>query len=330
MSLGTGSRVAILISVLLFLAIFANHHRQSATMSMEAQPRHTYREGYLLPDPATLKIIGQGHDEMMADLIWLRALSYFANHFFLDQDYRWLDRYAETVINLDPNFKMVYQWAGVVTMYGGQYIDNQAVMNSIRFLEMGRERFPDDWLLNFMLGVNYRYELIPSNREERRQWRLLGATYLSRAAQAPDAPAWLTLNATRNLEVYGAAQEAIDLERQLFLSQRGVLAATLAADMQIHAHNPIYLGHPALNIDVLAGSGSSLRERLGNSDWARLLIYRRLMFYDLDNEYGYVYPALRTLMRGESYLRPTGARKTPIDHLFYPTLLALTGEYDQE
>ena len=186
-------RAAAIAVAVLTLAALAAESRLSAQLIMASQPRRAYQEAYLLPEPEAMRALGLGNDELMADLVWLRALSYFAVHFHFDQDYRWLDRYIDTIIALDPKFRMIYHWAGVVAMYGGQVIDNRAVMTSIRFLEMGRERYPDDWLLNFMLGINYGHELVPENEAQRRAWSLLSATYLAHAAAQPEAPSWLAL-----------------------------------------------------------------------------------------------------------------------------------------
>ncbi|MBN1946205.1 MAG: hypothetical protein JW797_11050 [Bradymonadales bacterium] len=328
--LSTPIRLVLGLFLLALLAIMAATFRQGATLTREAQPRLAYREGYLLPSSTTLKALGLGHDELMADLVWLKALAYFASHFYLDRDFRWLDRYIETMVELDPDFRMVYHWAGVVTMYGGQRIDNQAVQNSIRFLEQGRQRYPDDWLFNFMLGVNYRYELTPTSEEEARQWRLMGATYLSRAAQLPGAPPWLVLNASRNLEEYGATQEGIALDRQYFLTHRGALSATLAAEMQLHRLFPTYLQDPRLGQNLLVASGQRLKQRLDGLEWARLFAYRRLLYADLDSPSGYLEPFLATLARGEPFLRVGRIDRTPVDPIFYPTVEAWMEHHDRQ
>jgi hypothetical protein len=169
-----------LVLALLGLGFVAAYHRQAVVLEVESMPRRAYREGYMLPDAQALRLIALGHSEVAADLVWIRALSYFAVHFGLDRDYRWLESYIETIIALDPNFRMIYQWAGVVTMYGGQRIDNAAVEASNRFLLAGHERYPDEWIYPFMLGCNYRFELRPETEEQAAEWRIQGAQYLRR------------------------------------------------------------------------------------------------------------------------------------------------------
>jgi hypothetical protein len=324
LALSRGSWWALGLAGVLAMAVFISHHRQGAVLELHRGPRAAVSEGYLLPEPRALEVIGLGHREMMADLVWLRALSYFAVHFYLDRDFRWLDRYIETVIALDPRFRMIYQWAGVVVMYGGEGVTNDRVMVSNRFLEMGRQQYPDDWLLNFMLGCNYRYELRPETPEQREAWRLLGGTYLRRAAELPGAPAWLSLTALRTLEQAGAADEALRIGVQAFLEPRGQLSATVAGELQLLARDPQYGSTQGLELGSVLANGLRLERRLPTPQWWRLLAYRRLLYADTDTHSGYIPWELRTLVRGEP-TRRTRPDETPLDVAFAPTLRLMEG-----
>ena len=68
---------------------------------------------YIAPVPA-LRAVSLGRPMFMADVLWLRAISYFAVHFLGDKEYRWLDPLIDTITQLDPKFRKVYHWAGVV------------------------------------------------------------------------------------------------------------------------------------------------------------------------------------------------------------------------
>ena len=322
MNISPWAKVCLFLGFLAFFTVFAGHHRQAAVIKIESMPRRAYREAYLLPQPSTLQVLSLGHTEMMADLIWVRALSYFAVHFSLDRDYRWLDRYIETVVALDPEFRVIYEWAGMATIYGGQLIDNEAVSASNRFLEMGLERYPDDWRLNFMLGCNYRYELQPTNDEERAQWRRLGAFHLARAGKSSDAPAWLTLTAGRIYERLGDRDESIALDRHTFLSAPGITSATNQADLRGRAHVPTF-GYQTLR--RMNASGISLRRLLDEPSWWRLLQYRRMLLLDQDTTAGFLTWERRALIFGEPDLRVGPLGRTSIDSVFYPTLDSVRG-----
>jgi hypothetical protein len=317
--LSRGSRAALFVACVLALAVFVSHHRLAATLAAAAAPRERAPEAYMLPEPRALQVIGLGHDEMMADLVWLRALSYFAGQFVGDRDFRWLDRYIETVIALDPNFRMIYEWAGAVVISGAEAITNERVHVANRFLEMGRQRYPDDWRLNFMLGCNYRFELRPANEEQEQAWRLLGGTYLRRAAELPDAPAWLSLTALRTLERYGADDEAVQRGIQAFLAARGQLSASLRAELELHARHPRAGTAFGLDLGSLIASGYRVRPHLASTDFWHLLAYRRLLYADTDTDSGYLPWELRALVRGEPPQR-TRPEATPIDVAFAPSL----------
>ena len=317
MKLSPGSKACLVLAFLVFFSVFAGHHRQASIISIESMPRRAYREAYLLPEPGTLRALSLGHHEMMADLIWVRALSYFAVHFSLDRDYRWLDRYIETVIELDSDFRLIYEWAGVATIYGGQRIDNEAVSASSRFLQMGLDRYPDDWRLNFMLGCNYRYELRPSSAEEREEWRRIGAFHLARAGQSPDAPAWLALTAGGIYERLGDRQASIALDRHAFLVAQGTASATNLADLSAREHVPRVVGRVQRS---LIASGVSLRRALDERDWWNTLQFRRLLLLDSDTSAGFLSWERRLLIFGEPNLRVDPLARTSIDTVFFPTL----------
>lgn len=322
MKLSTGSKASLLLAVVLFLYLFSAHHQQSAILAIEAAPRQATHEAYLLPNPTSLRAMSLGHHEMMADLIWIRALSYFAVHFSVDRDYRWLDRYIETVIELDPNFRKIYEWAGVATIYGGVEITNEAVLVSNRFLEMGLDRYPDDWRMNFMLGCNYRFELHPANDEDAAEWAERGALHLDRAAQATGAPAWLAMSASRMYERMGASGDATTLERQAFLGPRGIVSGTASGERALTVNVP---NHTISELRTVLSAGIRLRRSQSDLDWWRTLQYRRMMLLDLDSDVGFVDWDLRVLAFGDPALRVDTLEQTSIDRVFYPTLSALRG-----
>jgi len=137
-----------------------------------------------------LRAMGLGQDTLVGSLLWVKALAYFGERFSKDRRYRWLETYVDTIADVDPQFRKLYEWAGVVVMYGGR-IDNRAVRSSIRILERGVEAFPDDWQLAFMLGCNYAFELKASNQEQKQQNLKSALLYLRRASYAEGAPPYV-------------------------------------------------------------------------------------------------------------------------------------------
>ncbi|MBM4389202.1 MAG: hypothetical protein FJ088_15795, partial [Deltaproteobacteria bacterium] len=90
-----------------------------------------HAETLYLPPPAVLKILSMGYLENLADLLFVRAHSYFLTHFFSDRIFNWLDLYVDRIISLDPNNPRVYLWAAQVVKYG-QIIDNNIIVKANR------------------------------------------------------------------------------------------------------------------------------------------------------------------------------------------------------
>jgi hypothetical protein len=314
---------------LLFLGVFGTIARQDAVLALESQPRRAFQESYLLPDVHSLGAISLGHNEAIADLIWLKTLSYFGVHWQLDQNYQWLDRYIETIISLDPNFEKIYEWAGVVVMYGGREINNQAVMTSNRFLEQGRQAYPDAWVFSFMLGVNYCFELQAINSDQRREWDLLCAEYLDRASRLTGSPAWLALAVGRRFDRVGAEADAVRVDRRTFLGSDHFGFASLAAEMTLRDHHPVYVSGQTETLTIVS-AGVKLRQNLASSDWARMLDFRRLLYQDRDTESGYLLWPIRVLSRGEAVRRVRRESRTPVDAAFTVSLSQVSVTDDPE
>jgi hypothetical protein len=317
-----------MIGVLISLSVFTAHHRLSAFLTIERGPLAHFSEAYLLPDPATLSVIGLGHQELMADTIWLRALSYFAVHLTDDKEYLWLDRYIDTIIDLDPNFRMIYIWAGTVTMYGGQVIDNQAILSSNHFLERGLESYPFDWQINFMLGCNYLFELHPNTEEERAVFRLRGGQHLSIASEAPEAPAWLVLTVLSALNDH--EESAFQLMSRTFLTQSPLNNMTLSINMAL-SQNYLFHGQNNTNLTTQLSSGIQLKRATPITKWWSILSYERAHLTLNDNEHSYLNSGLALLLDQEpesNWLNST--LTTPLDRIFSNNTTDLGAVHDPE
>lgn len=227
MTLGGGARQAIGAAAFLTLLSMHLNVELMAARADEQEPIFKLDEAIYLPATPVLKAIALGRNTFMADLVWLRALSYFAVHFQGDKDYRWLDQLIGTVLELDPEYRKVYHWAAVVVMYG-RGIDNRSVLASNRLVEAALDRFPDDWELHFLLGCNLTFELRSDDADQVAEWRRAGAEHIRIASTLEGAPEWLPLTAAgihskvgqqelaiRHLEEVYLRTESEDLRKQL-------------------------------------------------------------------------------------------------------------------
>lgn len=216
-------------ALLVAFAIYAALFRVTAENERLAEPVSAMQIASAVPDGRVLRFASLGHNEAMADLVWLNALSFYGRYFYLDTNVTWLDPHVEAIVELDPKFRLVFEWAGSVIMYSGR-IDNESIMAANRFLEIGAERFPLDWNIRFMLGVNYYYELLPTTEEELELvegWRAYGAEQISVAAGLPNAPDNLRLTAASLLRRRAGWERQIFHYRSNYLPARSSEARTL-------------------------------------------------------------------------------------------------------
>jgi hypothetical protein len=171
-----------------------------------------------LPQPSALRVMALGHDELAADMVFIRGLVYFGSQLQQKGDYRWLENYLDTITKLDPHWKTPFRWAGVATMYNGKPITNQAVMISNQFLERGVKQFPDDWELPFMLGSNYLFELHSDDPKQRDEWRRIGGEWVRHAAIVGGAPSWVPLLAATIMRQEGQEEAAVRHLEEVYVS----------------------------------------------------------------------------------------------------------------
>jgi hypothetical protein len=190
---------------------------QDAALSRRAQ-FPAAEDVLYLPRPAALRALSLGHDELMADLVFVRGLVYFGTQLEQKGEYRWLENYLDTITQLDPRWKTPYRWAGVATMYNGKPIQNDMVHLSNRFLELGVRQFPDDWELPFMLGCNYLFELKTTDHKLREEWDHAGGEWVRHAAIVGGAPPWVPLLAATIMRREGQEEAAIRHLEEVYVS----------------------------------------------------------------------------------------------------------------
>lgn len=226
-SLGRIATAAALLTVLSVGALM----RVSAINDRLAEPVETFDVASSVPSPDALRLLALGHDEAAAAIVWLNALSFYGEYYHLDTDVRWLDPHIEAVIQLDPRFRIAFEWAGSVIMYGGE-INNESILAANRFLARGVQQFPYDWVLRLMLGVNYAFELIPSTPEEREEWRRFGAEQIAIAAGLPNAPPSLRVTAASMMRRLAAWSDRVRNLEEVYLTTAPANARTLRAHLE--------------------------------------------------------------------------------------------------
>jgi hypothetical protein len=170
-----------------------------------------------LPPSRALRLASLGHHELAADLLHGKANVYFGTQVMAKTHGKWLARYLNAAIDLDPRFHRLYLSGSTMIVYGGSKIDINVLDSANEILERGRAIFPLDWEIPFQLGFNYHYEMPTAAKPGDPRipgWRQKGLEYLQFAAQFEGVPYYLPSLVARLLTRHGTTELAIgQLER---------------------------------------------------------------------------------------------------------------------
>ncbi len=181
---------------------------------LEAERDHLDRvpDIYYLPSGAILKFAALDYEELLADLVWVKSVLYFAEQLVDKGDYRHLESILNTVIDLDPRFAEAYIWAGSAFIYNGRLITTESIRKSNAILKRGWDFYQESlikwkvpsnfWRVPFMIGFNYEVEL----RE-----RGKGLDYLREAARFDNVPKHIRTWAATMYRRRGKEAEALDV-----------------------------------------------------------------------------------------------------------------------
>jgi len=156
-----------------------------------------------IPSGRSMKMASLGFDTVLADVLWVRAVLYFGEHFLTDQDYRWLYRILDATTTLDPQNIMAYRFGGTLLALGEDDVEK-----SMELLKKGIRNNPDkDWRLYFLLGYNYFYYL---------EDHASAAKYLEKASRMPGHPDYLPRLAARMYAKANQLDTAIEFLREMY------------------------------------------------------------------------------------------------------------------
>ncbi|MEW6379239.1 MAG: hypothetical protein AB1611_06495 [bacterium] len=155
-----------------------------------------------LPSGKYLKPLMLGFDQMAADILWLKVIIYFGDHYLTDKNYQWLYHILDLTTTLDPYFRLPYEFGGIILTLEKGDIDQS---NSL--LRKGIQNHPDYWRLPFYLGFNYFFYLKDPKT---------AARYISRAASLPDHPPYLPKLAASLYAYAGSKETAINFLDQIY------------------------------------------------------------------------------------------------------------------
>ena len=155
-----------------------------------AQPPRERRLGHqapLLPRPEIVRILAKPFVHLVTDYYWIQTVQAVGRATTIAQ-YRDAYDWALMVAALDPQFRQVYAFVGVVIPVKRRNGTWANVDESIRLLRLGAERFPNEVFVRLVLAYN-----LATMKGEFAE----AARVLEEAARIPGSPAYLAPLATR-------------------------------------------------------------------------------------------------------------------------------------
>jgi len=158
--------------LLLALAVVGASASRAALVARETADRGEKALLYV-PNGKYLKAISLGHAPLVADIMYLWAIQYYADYSQEDRA-RYVEHvFGDVIAELDPNYIDPY-WLGAIILT----TEAQDLEGGLRLLDKGLVRKPTAWILPYMAG----WECERVGQFDR------AAAYFDRAAHVPGAP----------------------------------------------------------------------------------------------------------------------------------------------
>ena len=185
--------------VLLGIGVLSSLHAVDAQRELIGRPA----ELSYLPKGEYLKVAVLGYRQLVADLLWLKAVQGLSGRKQTREGYLGAYHAADVLTDLDPAFVHAYQYTGTVLgVIAGMPHE------SIALLTKGVQRNPSVWQLSFYLGYDYYYEL---------QDPVSAAKHFRSASLLPGAPTWLAGLAARMAVEANDSSAALEFLQRIYM-----------------------------------------------------------------------------------------------------------------
>ncbi len=159
----------------------------------------TLEDALYISSPKLVKRLSLGHDGLMADIYWTRAVQYFGGrHAARASQYRQLAPLLTITTTLDPHLVVAYEFGANFLSPnppGGAGVPEEAV----RLVQFGIQNNPDNWRLYYDLGFIYYMDLKDYPR---------AADAFERGSKVPNAHPFLKIMAAQMAQHAGDTQMA--------------------------------------------------------------------------------------------------------------------------
>jgi hypothetical protein len=171
-----------------------------------------------LPPPNVTPVVFSGYRQLAADIYWSRTLVYYGSSLVGDADFRYLERFIDNVIALDPKFERPYKWAALAVTFQDERATQEEYHLSLKYLERGIVEFPDGYEMFLLAGQRYFLDMYSKDPDERRRFRERGAELIEQAMRKKDAPSTLATFAATLRTKLGQKERALHNLREMILT----------------------------------------------------------------------------------------------------------------
>ncbi len=196
--------------------------------NLHVKPKTTkekHKEVLSLPPGEVLRQLDLGYHTLMADLLFIRGNLYYGTHIMTDESFPWMENFIDMVLELDPDFKRIYLWGALVTVFYKRQIDfipKKLVERANHILTKGMQRFPHDYEFPMRIGYNLYYELGEIGK---------AIPYFERAASLEGAPDWIDETLMSLYKRENQRDLAIKILQEFMMKDEGIINEALRARM---------------------------------------------------------------------------------------------------
>ncbi len=156
----------------------------------------------MLPKGEYLKPMTLGYEQLVGDIIWLRAIQVIGDKVVTSKGYTWIYNALNVVTTLDPKFVYAYQLGGVTLSTLGNRPDLSNML-----LKKGMKENTTVWQIPFYIGFNNFFYL--DDYES-------AAEYMSLASKLPGHPTYLPKLAARLYVQAGNPNVALEFLARMY------------------------------------------------------------------------------------------------------------------
>jgi len=209
------SRLVLVLLVVLCLLVAGT---AGARLERLSESRSRTTQLLYLPNGNYLRVAALGQQSMLADLVYLWAIQFYANYERADR-YRYVEHvFGEVITELDPYYLDAY-WMGALIMT----LEAHDLDAGLRLLDKGFEANPDEWILPYLAGWECRFA----------GQFVRAADYFRQAAMIPGAPAHVRRMVAGMYKLAGDIREALALWSEVLEDPDSDPASRAIAERQV-------------------------------------------------------------------------------------------------